>query len=56
MDDIDGIIARALEGDFEVIMPHESPTTLYGEPPGGTIRSVFLRDADENLVQCDQRV
>lgn len=55
VDDIDGIIARARAGGFAVIMPHESPTAPYGEPPGGTIRSVFLKDADGNLVQCDQR-
>ena len=55
VDDIDGIIARARAGGFDVIMPHESPTHYYGEPEGNIIRSVFMRDPDGNVVQCDQR-
>ena len=56
VDDIDGIMARARTGGFDVIMPHESPTHYYGEPEGRVIRSVFLRDRDGNIVQCDQRI
>ena len=55
VDDIDGVIARARAGGFDVIMPHESPTHYYGEPEGSVIRSVFMRDSDGNVVQCDQR-
>ena len=29
---------------------------LYGEPPGGRVRSMFVRDPDGNTVQFDQRV
>ena len=28
---------------------------MYGEPPGGLVRSVFLRDPEGNYVQLDQR-
>jgi len=55
VDDIDGVIERARAGGFDVIMPHESPTHYYGEPEGSVIRSVFMRDSDGNVVQCDQR-
>ena len=30
-------------------------TVMYGEPPGGRVRSVFLRDPEGNYVQLDQR-
>jgi hypothetical protein len=30
-------------------------TTMYGEPPGGRVRSVFLQDPEGNYVQLDQR-
>lgn len=56
VDDIDPIIERARALGFPVIMPHVSDTAPYGEPPGGKIRSVFLPDADGNLIQCDCRV
>lgn len=56
VDDIAGIIARARAAGCEVIMPHISPTEPYGEPPGGTIESVFLKDPDGNLIQCDRRL
>ena len=56
VDDVDGIIARARANGCEVIMPHYSPTEPYGEAPGGQIQSVFLKDPDGNLVQCDRRV
>jgi hypothetical protein len=28
---------------------------MYGEPPGGFVKSVFLRDYEGNFVQLDQR-
>ena len=31
-------------------------TVMYGEPPGGRVKSVFLRDPEGNYVQLDQRV
>ena len=30
-------------------------TVMYGEPPGGRVRSAFLRDPEGNYVQLDQR-
>ena len=30
-------------------------TTMYGEPAGGFVRSVFLQDPEGNYVQLDQR-
>ena len=30
-------------------------TVMYGEPPGGLVKSVFLRDYEGNFVQLDQR-
>jgi catechol 2,3-dioxygenase-like lactoylglutathione lyase family enzyme len=56
VDDIDDIIRRAREHGCAVIMPHVSDTSPYGEAPGGRIRSVFLKDPDGNLVQCDCRI
>jgi catechol 2,3-dioxygenase-like lactoylglutathione lyase family enzyme len=55
VDDIDAVIERARAGGFAVIKPHVATTENYGEPAGGQIRSVFLRDPDGNLVQCDMR-
>ncbi len=59
VDDIDAIAARArAAGTPIVVEPSEngSDTTLYGEPPGGRVRSMFVRDPDGNTVQFDQRV
>ncbi len=59
VDDIDAIADRARgAGTPIVVEPSESgtDTTLYGEPPGGRVRSMFVRDPDGNTVQFDQRV
>ncbi|MET0369775.1 MAG: VOC family protein [Sphingobium sp.] len=56
VDDIDAIIDRARDLGFEITKPHTASTADYGEREGGSIRSVFLRDADRNLIQCDMRV
>lgn len=56
VDDVDAVVARARAGGFDVVMPHYAPTETYGEPAGNRIQSVFLRDADGNIVQCDRRV
>ncbi len=55
VDDIDAVIARAESGGFAVLYPHTADTKDYGEAPGGKIRSVFMRDPDDNFVQVDQR-
>ena len=44
--------------DMTVVMGGEGPgadTVMYGEPPGGRVRSAFLRDPEGNYVQLDQR-
>jgi catechol 2,3-dioxygenase-like lactoylglutathione lyase family enzyme len=53
--DVDAVIARARAGGHPVLMPHTTGAENYGEPAGLKIHSVFLRDPDGNLVQCDQR-
>lgn len=55
VDEIEEIIARSRAKGFDVIMPHFSGTEQYGEVAGGSIQSVFLRDPDGNLIQCDRR-
>jgi len=30
-------------------------TITYGEPPGGFVRAMFVRDPDGNVIQFDQR-
>ncbi len=59
VDDLDAMMARVREAGVTVIMGGgDGPgadTTMYGEPPGGFVRSVFLRDPEGNYVQLDQR-
>lgn len=59
VDDIDAIAARARAAGVEIITePSErgADTATYGEPPGGFVRGMFLRDPEGNVVQFDQRV
>jgi catechol 2,3-dioxygenase-like lactoylglutathione lyase family enzyme len=56
VDNIDEIMERARANDYEVLRPHEAKSADYGEPEGSTIRSVFLRDPDRNIIQCDMRI
>ena len=59
VDDIDAIAARArAAGTPIVVEPSEQgvDTTAYGEPSGGRVRSMFVRDPDGNTIQFDQRV
>jgi catechol 2,3-dioxygenase-like lactoylglutathione lyase family enzyme len=59
VDDLDAMMARVRDAGVTVIMGGgDGPgadTTMYGEPPGGFVRSVFLRDPEGNYVQLDQR-
>jgi catechol 2,3-dioxygenase-like lactoylglutathione lyase family enzyme len=56
VDDIDAIVARVRAAGSEVLFePAAGDTLAWGEPPGGVIRSTFLRDPDGNYVQLDQR-
>ncbi|MEE8312745.1 MAG: VOC family protein [Myxococcota bacterium] len=57
VDDIDDVVQRASDAGFEVVMPPAiGDTKAYGEPPGGQVKSAFLRDPDSNNVQLDQRM
>jgi catechol 2,3-dioxygenase-like lactoylglutathione lyase family enzyme len=57
VDDIDAIVARVRAAGFEVLFdPAVGDTVAWGEPPGGKVRSTFLRDPDGSYVQLDQRV
>jgi catechol 2,3-dioxygenase-like lactoylglutathione lyase family enzyme len=57
VDDIDAVAARARAAGFEVLFePAVGDTVAYGEPPGGKVKSTFLRDPDGSYVQLDQRV
>ena len=58
VDDLDEVMARVRDSGVTVVMGGDGPgadTTMYGEPPGGLVRSVFLRDPEGNYVQLDQR-
>ena len=57
VDDVDAIADRARTGGVEFVYgPADTDTATYGEPAGGTIRFMLVRDADGNVVQVDQRV
>jgi catechol 2,3-dioxygenase-like lactoylglutathione lyase family enzyme len=56
VDSVDEVVERARASGFAVIFPHVADTEDYGEPRGGRIKSAFLRDADGNFVQVDQRL
>ena len=58
VDDIDDVLARVRAAGLPVVMGGEGPgtdTIMYGEAPGGLVRSVFVRDPEGNNVQFDQR-
>src|SRR3954463_16555607 len=59
VDDLGEIMERVRAAGVDVIMGgNDGPgadTVMYGEPPGGFVKSVFLRDYEGNFVQLDQR-
>jgi methylmalonyl-CoA/ethylmalonyl-CoA epimerase len=58
VDNLDEIADRArVAGVPIVVEPSErgADTATYGEPSGGFVRSMFVRDPDGNFVQFDQR-
>ena len=55
VDDIDAFLGNAEQYGVSLLFPHTADTSDYGEPAGGKIRSVFMRDPDGNFVQLDQR-
>jgi len=57
VDDMAQNVARVRAAGFDVLFePATGDTVAYGEAPGGTVLSTFLRDPDGNYVQLDQRV
>jgi len=57
VDNIEEIVQRARDGGHPVIMPHTSSPDGYGDDAAeGRIASVFMRDPEGNLIQCDQRI
>ncbi len=58
VDNLDEIAERARAAGVSIIAgPSEqgADTATYGEPPGGFVRGMFVRDPDGNVVQFDQR-
>ena len=59
VDDIDAVLERARTAGSPVVMGGDpesfADTVGYGEPPGGRVRTAFLRDPEGNYVQLDQR-
>jgi catechol 2,3-dioxygenase-like lactoylglutathione lyase family enzyme len=56
VDDLDAVHARARQASVPIILkPGVGDTAAYGEPSGGKVRTMFLRDPDGNAVQFDER-
>jgi catechol 2,3-dioxygenase-like lactoylglutathione lyase family enzyme len=59
VDDLDDMMRRAREHDVQVVMGNDggpgADTTMYGEPAGGRVKSMIVRDPEGNYVQFDQR-
>ncbi len=59
VDDLDEIRARAIEAGIAIVSEPTasgSDTTNFGEPPGGFVRGMIVRDPEGNTVQFDERV
>ena len=58
VDDIDEIAERARQAGIAIVAEsgqRGADTAGYGEPSGGFVRALFVRDPDGNVVQFDQR-
>jgi catechol 2,3-dioxygenase-like lactoylglutathione lyase family enzyme len=58
VDDLDEIVERVRMARVPIVVEPSAggaDTASYGEPPGGFVRSMFVRDPDGNFVQFDQR-
>ena len=59
VDDLDAMSDRVREAGIVVVMGNEggpgADTTMYGEPTGGRVKSMIVRDPEGNYVQFDQR-
>jgi catechol 2,3-dioxygenase-like lactoylglutathione lyase family enzyme len=59
VDDIDAIHERAKAAGVTVMVApgqRGADTITYGEPPGRSVRAMFLNDPEGNVIQFDQRV
>jgi catechol 2,3-dioxygenase-like lactoylglutathione lyase family enzyme len=57
VDDVDAVADRARAAGLEpMTRPANADTVAYGEAPGRTVRTMFLRDPEGNVVQFDQRL
>jgi catechol 2,3-dioxygenase-like lactoylglutathione lyase family enzyme len=59
VDDLDAIADRARAAGVTIVTEPSRAgvdTPAYGEPSGGRVRSMFVRDPEGNTVQFDQRV
>ncbi len=58
VDDLEPIAerARAAGTPFMIEPSAGADTAAYGEPSGGLVRTMWLRDSDGNAIQFDQRV
>ena len=59
VDDIDAIADRARQAGVPIVAQSSergADTAAYGEPPGGFVRGMFVRDPEGNVVQFDQRI
>ena len=59
VDDLDEIRVRAIEAGITIVSEPTatgSDTTNFGEPPGGSVRGMIVRDPEGNIIQFDERV
>ncbi len=57
VDNVDEIAERARAAGVEFVHgPSDADTLAYGEAPGGTVRTMLVRDPEGNVVQFDQRM
>jgi len=59
VDDLDEVRARAIEAGITIVSEPTatgSDTANFGEPPGGFVRGMIVRDPEGNVIQFDERV
>jgi catechol 2,3-dioxygenase-like lactoylglutathione lyase family enzyme len=59
VDDLDEVWGRAIEAGITIVSEPTatgSDTANFGEPPGGSVRGMIVRDPEGNAIQFDERV
>ena len=59
VDDLDEVWGRAIEAGITIVSEPTatgSDTTVVGEPAGGFVRGMIVRDPEGNAIQFDERV